>query len=85
MRESRTKEEGGGKAAAKTRVKWSPGEEAEVEHLFKECIKSKKRPEARDIREALKKSKARNGRIANRSQSQLKNKVFRIIDNLNKK
>lgn len=71
-----------GVASIKTRCKWTEEEEEEIDALFVKCIKKKKHPSAYGCKEAMKKSRDKNGLIHKRSLSALKNKVIRLIDRL---
>lgn len=65
---------------AQNRVKWHEDEEVEIKELFKKCFENKKKPTAKAIRSMMKRSKEREGLVHKRTESALKNKVYRMLN-----
>ena len=53
----------------------------ELKEIFAKYFKKGQRPQPCAIHKGMRKSEARNGLIHKRSQSSLKNKIYRMIDN----
>ena len=70
------------KKQSTSRTKFSEEEEQELQELFKKYIDKKRRPLPHIVRKKMNKSKKCGGLIHKRTISSVKNKIFRIIDNL---